>query len=626
MRSFVPSSAVLGPWAAALAAVLALATAPAAARDPAEAAQTFLAARAWLDAGGESPAVSAPAGVRAAAVVLRLHGRLLGIGSDAGGGPVEGTVDRALRAAFADASEKSRSRPAAPPDAAGLGRAVTLELELAGERVPLIGRTFEEATRALEPGACGLQLVDGDRTAYLPASVMLARQMATPVSNGVLWLVRTLELPARDLPDLQALGGRTALYASPSIRMAETKPGAAPVLPCRILPAVAAEKPPRAWAADACDRIVARLERQLEVPPAAEGVPADAAAQLARTGLRGDYVIAADRYEPFTAGPEDQALAAWSLVRAGATAELPQPLRDRCAATGRRVLAALSDVDPSERDPAADPVAVACTVLAMAELGGDAGLPGPFTAGIRAALAKATEPAALEVARPHVRALLLDAAAARAGDGTPPMERARLDAEIARSLADMQPASLPAAAPFLFDALLRLHGAAWRESVAAQQRAAIDAARTVLVATQLQAPAAEAGVPGAPEDVSGAYPATGSAAGRASSQSLRMQLFVAMLAGQPGTRSDARDAEDRDSLGRANRFVRQLLATPAIAAAGPAPDRAIGGVLASPPEASQPLAAQAMALLALAETERAHARLDAPAAGSGGNAGSAPAR
>jgi hypothetical protein len=148
----------------------------------------------------------------------------------------------------------------------------------------------------------------------------------------------------------------------------------------------------------------------------------------------------------------------------------------------------------------------------------------------------------------------------------------------------------------------------------------------VLVATQLRAPAAGDGAPGIPGDVAGAYPATGSAAGRASSQSLRMQLFVAMLAGQPGSRSERRDAEDRGTLGQANRFLRQLLAGPAIAACAPAPDRAVDGVLSSPAEASQPPAAQAMALLALAETERAHARLDAPPAGTGGNAGSAPAR
>ena len=184
-------------------------------------------------------------------------------------------------------------------------------------------------------------------------------------------------------------------------------------------------------------------------------------------------------------------------------------------------------------------------------------------------------------------------------------------------------AELPAAWPFLFDALRRLRGDEWHSALA-PHRDALDAARTVLLTTQVRPVAPER--PASLEDMPGSYPTSGSSAGRASSQSLRMHLFLAMLAAAPQGRTQARDDEERTTLGWANRFLRQLQAPTAIAYCAPAPDRALGGILASPADASQPLAAQAMAILALTETERALARLDRPAPGIGGNGASAPGR
>jgi hypothetical protein len=624
MRSFQLIPSVLGRIAAAVV-LLGVPAAPAARAQDAEVlVRSMFGARAWLDAGGSGPAPATPDEVRSAAVVLRLHGRPIGFGKDAGGGSTGDTLERALRAAFAEAREKARARPAAPGDAVGLGRELTIELELAAARAPLIGRTFEEVAKQVEPAACGLQMTDGDRTAYMPSSFLLARHMAAPVSRGIISLVRELELPARDLPELQALGGNTAIYASVALRVAEVRPRGTPMLPCRVLPPVPDDPPARAWAADACSRLTGRLERQLEVAPAGEGLPADAAPQLARTGLRGDYVIVADGYEPFTAGPADQALVAWALSRAAGTAAWPLPVRDRCAATARRVLAALADVDASERDPVTDPAAVACAVLATADLGGADELPAAFAGKVDAALEAALAPAAFAMVRPHARALLLDAAAARAGSAAPPLPRDRLDSEIAKALSEVPAQELPASAPFLFDALRRLNGDGWIDAIDPGQRRSIDAARTVLVATQLRQVTAAGGgaTPPVPADAVGAFPATGSPAGRASAQSLRMHLFLATIAGLPGTRSADRDAEDRDALGRANRFLRQLQATAAIAYCAPAPDRAVDGILASPADASQPLAAQAVAILALSESERALGRLDVPAGGKAGIGGS----
>jgi hypothetical protein len=69
-------------------------------------------------------------------------------------------------------------------------------------------------------------------------------------------------------------------------------------------------------------------------------------------------------------------------------------------------------------------------------------------------------------------------------------------------------------------------------------------------------------------------------------------------------------ASSREALGWANRFVRQLCAGPEIAVCAPAPEVAVGGILASPADASMPVGAQAMALWALAESETALAALE----------------
>lgn len=591
--------------------------------DPAGAVATYFAAREWLDAGGTGAAVATPADVRSAAVVLRLRGRIVGLGKDAGDGTPAGIVDRALRMALDDARSRRASQPGAPVDASAIGSLVTLELELAGAREPLIGRTFEEVARSIEPGECGLQLVDGKRTAYEPASHLLARRMASPVSRAVLAMVTELGLPPRELPELQELGGGTAIYASHAIRLSQRTPGGSPVTLARTLPAAPNEPAARAENAALCRAIVARLAAQLATPAAAEGIPADAAAQMARTGLRGDYVIPADRYEPFAAGPVEQALSAWALARAAATGSWPDDLRKDARSASQAVVRALADVDPSERAPAAEPAAVAYATLALSDLGD--GVPADlatFARSMHETLGTLAAPAALASVRPHVRAAVLDAAAARDAAGAPTIARERLDAEIDAAWKDTPAAELPFVAPFLFDAERRLHGDAWPQRVAAH-RAAIEAARTVLLATQVRPIAPDR--PASLLDMPGAYPMAGSAAGRISAQSTRAQVFVAMLAGLPGTRGAARDDEDRATLGWATRFVRQLTAPEAVDAVAPGPERARGGVLASPADLAQPLAAQAVAILALSETERAHGRLDAAPSGNDRNPGSVPA-
>lgn len=610
MRAFILCGLVLGRVACAGAP----AAAPAGALPDAEGAiAAYFAARSWLDGNGAGAAPATPPDVRSAAVVLRLRGRLAGFGKDAGTEGAPGAVARALAAALDDARTR-RSEERAAAGEAGLGPLLSLELELAGPREPMIGRTFDEVARAMEPGEFGLQLVDGTRTAYEPASHLLARRMASPVSRAILSMVTDLGLPPRDLAELRELGGSTAIYAVPSLRLAQRDPAAPPFTLARGLPFAPGGAPLRQAAREACGRVAMRLAEQLRPVAAAEGLPPDAAAQIRRTGLRGDYVIPADRFEPFAAGPFEQSLTAWALARAASTASWPAPLRTQAHEAAAAILAALADVDPSEREPTADPSAVAFALLAIAELpaspaDGPAAVPEPFVRALDGALARLLQPAALATLRPPVRAAVLDAAAARASAGTATLDATALRTALDAAWEETPVAELPLVAPVLLDAERRAGGADAPARIDAR-RARLEAARTVLVGTQV--PDAQPGRSPSVDDAAGAFPLSGSTAGRVSAQSARAHAFVAMLAGMPGTRSPTRDAEDIEAMVRGTRFIAQLVAPADVAYCAPTPARAVGGVLASPADLSQPVVAQAIALLALVETERAAARLGLP--------------
>jgi len=583
-------------------------TAPATANAPtlpdaAGAVEAYFAARAWLDAGADGSDPATPADVHSAAAVLRARGRIAGRGLDAGTIDRAGTLARALRAALDDAVARADGAAVDP-------RTLTLELELAGPRVPLIGRTFQEVGAAVEPGECGLQMTDGTKTASQPASHLLARRMASPTSRAILAMVTELGLPARDLPDLQALGGATAVYGAWGIRLAQPFPGAAPVVLARLVPPAAMEPLSRPAASELASRIVARLERELAPPPDAASLPEGAADTFRRTGLRGTYLVPADLNEPVVAPAADQAFVAWALAQVAGTPGFDGALRARAAVAARRVLSALAEVDPSE-SPAVDDVnATALAVLALDALRAAPGLaaadpvPASFLAALDGALARLAAPASLASLRAPERAHVLAALAARIAAGSAVADRAATASATDALWADTRPAQMVAIAPWLMQADRSLG----RETPPAAARDAVDAARTVVLGTQVRADPSR---PPSLADEAGAFPVTGSAAGRISSQSCRVQAFIAELSGDPARPARGERDAERAALGWGNRFIAQLCVGAAQATFAPRPDLADGGILASTADASMPPAAQGLALWALAASERAQERLDA---------------
>lgn len=564
---------------------------PPATPDAGRAAETFVAARRWLDGGARDPSVATPSDVHAAAVVLRRNGRTVGRGLDAGTPERDGCVDRALRAALEDARARI---------GAGAGEAdpalLTLELELAGPREPLVGRTFQDALRGIEPGACGLMLADRDRTAYLPASHLLARRMASPLSRAVVSLVSELGLPARDLPGLQELGGATAIYASWSVRLAQRTPEAAPEVMARLVPPAPLAPVDRADAQALAEGIVALLERWAEPPALPEGVPAEAREAFARGGLRGTYRLTADLHEPLIAPPAEQALAAFALANAARTEGWPAALRERSRALAERVLAALDAVDSTEVDPVTDIAATAYASLAIDALGPSGTVPASLRQRVSAALEAQCQPAAFASLRVTDRAPVLAAAAARLAAGAAVLPRETLMPRLRAEWDAMNAANAVTAGPWLLHANALLLSLGEESSLGADAAAMLEAACEVLRGTQVRTDPSR---PTSLLDEVGAFPVTGSAAGRVSSQSLRAHLVLAMAGRSPA---------DPAALGWAGRYVRQLAIGPSAACMAPNPAAARGGILASTADPVLPVPAQAMALWALSESDRAWGR------------------
>ena len=319
----------------------------------------------------------------------------------------------------------------------------------------------------------------------------------------------------------------------------------------------------------------------------------------------------ADLNEPVVAAAADQAFVAWAIAQVAGTPGFDAPLRTRAAAAARRVLSALAEVDPSE-SPAVDDVnATAFAVLALDALreapGGTGAddVPASFVAALDAGAATRASAASIASLRAPERAHMLAALAARIAADARVAERAPVQSAIDALWADTRPAQMVAIAPWLMMADRSLG----RDTPPATARDAMDAARTVVLGTQVRP---DPGRPPSLADEVGAFPVTGSAAGRISSQSCRVQAFVAMLAGTDARTARGEQDAERAALGWGNRFIAQLCVDAPRACFAPRPDLADGGILASTADASMPPAAQGLALWALAASERALGRLEAP--------------
>jgi len=332
--------------------------------------RAWMSARAWIDdfrpppMDDEAARVPLP-DVAGVAVVLRSRGRVVGsaaewLGPDAD----EATTDRALRRTVgrALATVLGRVRQDDLPETAfeDVGERLVLEMELAGEPNPLLGRSFDRAAAAIEPGIHGLAVRRGDQWAALMPAEARARGRFDRIAGLFSALVVELGLPASELDVLRDRHG-VAVYRFQTLTLAQPDAASAPVATHRgdrIVPARWFDRDAaRTLAGELIDHLEARL-----VPSAGD--------RRARLGLMAGFDPLTGRVEPIIGPPRDQALAARALVRATAATSLDEDHRRRALDLAERVMADLLAVEEGEADPRRDTGAAAAIVLAALEQDG----------------------------------------------------------------------------------------------------------------------------------------------------------------------------------------------------------------------------------------------------------------
>lgn len=319
-------------------------------------------ARAWVDGGTTDPKQEMPpSSVRGAAIILRLYGRVVGIGIDWMGGPLMPT--RAMQAALKDAvtdEEVARLREANPND---WGERLTLELELCGEPVPLLGRTFSDIIERINPGTDAIVMRRGEKFAYAFPCVMHTTNSTSDVAGAIARLCDQLDLPRRDLAQLEAIDS-VAVYLAPTIRLAQSAPAQAPFRARRGHQVALPIKPTAEARAQFAGEIAQWLLRQI---PKSESMRDQESVNT--LGIPGAYRPATDSFEPLSASPAEQAVVALALARHAASLQNESEARSKELAASWRLLAALGDVDPAaERDPLQDALACSIAQLTMESL------------------------------------------------------------------------------------------------------------------------------------------------------------------------------------------------------------------------------------------------------------------
>ena len=375
----------------------------------------FIAARAWLDADAlpALDAQSAQVELRDTAgvcVLLRLDGRVVGVGDDSLGDPLmlRRAVGRAVTKALGD--DTIRAVRATMGDKV-TGR-LSLEVELAGALVPLLGRTIADAAARVVPGTDGLAVRRGDAVFRAYPSRLLSADIAARPDGTITALMVDAGLPAKDLNKFEA-ADRVSLARFATIRLRQAKTGAAPSVITRAgRPIEFAEVTP-AFTRSLAAQLSARLSGQV-VPRSLAGTPEQMPGQMADViGLLGKLNPTADIYEPPFADARDSAFAALALAEASRSAAIPDALRDLARTNALALLRSVAATPDATRPADAD----ALSALAFAASGSDdAVLRAKLTERARAAAAKFAKVEKTDPPTPEAPALAAAGFAAIAPD------------------------------------------------------------------------------------------------------------------------------------------------------------------------------------------------------------------
>lgn len=293
----------------------------------------FLATRRWLDA-ANVPKLDDPSsaitleGTTMVVVLLRTsQGRLVGIGEDAQSDPLmlRRAVGRAFTKALGHASIAS-VRASLGDD---VGKALSIEIELCGASTPLLGRTMQDCAMRVCPGIDGIALRRGATTYRLSPARLLAIDSAERPEGAIRLLLSDAGLPSEDLPQLHARDS-VSLNSFRSTRVAQPNPTALPVAVTRAGRLISLHECTRSEQGLFLHALVTRLAHDVVSLP-----QGDIAI------VTGDYDAIAATHEPALAKAREQALVAFALANAAASTQLPDALRDSTRARATLALHAV---------------------------------------------------------------------------------------------------------------------------------------------------------------------------------------------------------------------------------------------------------------------------------------------
>lgn len=538
-------------------------------------------------------------------VVIRFQGRIIGLGDarDAGSHTLRLAVEEAIR--DARDSKKVRDLPYDMIEAVGQGSSI--ELELAGTPVPLLGETLEETASRVRPGKDGIAIRRGDRWRYAYPGRMQAYGQSERPDRVIIRLLRELGLPPRDPSELRLLDD-VEIYRFDVLALGQEQPRSAPFESFRGAEIIPENMDIRELAATIAGEASANIQSRLAVDPEVQVGEIAGSDRLTAIGLFGDYDLARDKFEPLIAGSADQALSAWALASyAGSGADLTRESRQRFITLVRLVLERLSMVDTVEDEPLLDPMSPALVVLAGLEARNTCesiGIP--------------WDPPQIMA---EARTALLGQLAADERD-----ENAQEGVTIAlQLLAAMQ---LTRVEPEIIEeqALEALRDHAWRQQSAEQligslhlfllaepdeldektammKWHAVRHALEAAIASQVSNPDADAGMSDPVGDLGGGFVLSGTPRVTATASSLRPALALAIaLQDQRATGIDEASRERwKRALALALRFARQLQVHGGMLARAVSPERAVGGIKRAPWSNRLALADTALALLLASE-------------------------
>ncbi len=556
----------------------------------------FLTARDWTTK-FDLPALEDPASkvempcVSGVSIILRHQARILGEGQDWSGDALmlRRAMGRALGEVLSDASVSN-----VPEQMRNVvGGRLTIQLELAGKPTPTLGANFDQVVSRLTPGIDGVALRRGNDWQYEFPSHLLSWNTARNLDQAFLRMAADLGLPAKDLPQLTRID-RVGAYRFKTFCLVQGDPAGTPFQVIRgdeIVPPGPLDVP---TLVQAVDRLIQHIEASIG-RELADGT-------VIPIGLRGDYRSSTDQYRPLIAPSFDQAMVAMALARLSRCDSLPETTRHIALDLAEQVIMDLAIKTSSEDDALVNPATCAAVVLAAAQAPSNR---------------DNTTTEFVEGAKAVVRSSFAgkDGFVLRSDDHK---ETLRLPAS--------KQALLAAAMATLFRQGRYVDHATAREAIDAAWKSG-DEGRTIelspwiIMAEQIIAGQSSQlahvdelksliddldglQVLHSPEDagVEGGYavPSRRGTPTLPDSQSLRFGAAKAMA----GKEERIGPVDPGDLMMRLQgfaRFTRQLTARPSSAWAFPAPDRALGGIRESLIDNDQPVAAQAMGIMALAE-------------------------